>query len=232
MRKTLTFGNVSLSDFGCYYSGSNMWRKPQRMADTYSIPGKNGDLSIDLNSYSNISRQFDCYINGDFARNYSALVDALHSVQGYQRFECSEEPDAYMMALFTSEIEPDMWQFNKRGTFTLEFNFKPQKWLKSGEIAIEIDSSISLVNPTHQTATPLIEVTGTGSVTINDSILTLSTNTSTTIIDCAIQDAYEESINRNNALTVTNGFPVLVDNNTISVSGFDTVKLTPRWWRL
>lgn len=232
MRKTLTIGDVSLSDFGCYYSGSNLWRKPQRMADTYSIPGKNGDLSIDLNSYSNISRQFECYINGDFARNYSALVDALHSVQGYQRFECSEEPDVYMMALFTSEIEPDMWQFNKRGTFTLEFNFKPQKWLKSGENAIEIGSSISLVNPTHQIAKPLIEVTGTGSVTINGSVLTLANNTSTTYIDCDIQDAYEGAVNRNGDLTVSNGFPVLVENNEISMTGFTSVKLYPRWWRL
>ena len=229
--KTLTFGGISLSDYGCFYDGSQMWRKPQRLFDMYSVAGKNGDLAIDQQKYSNITRPFECYINEDFDMNYNSLIDMLHSVQGYQRFECSEEPDVYMMALFSSEIQPDMWQFNKRGTFTLEFDFKPQKWLKSGETAISVDSSISLVNPTHQTALPLIEVSGTGSITINDSVLTLAQNTSTTVIDCEIQDAYEGTINRNNDLTIVNGFPVLGDVNDITVNGC-TIKIYPRWWRL
>ena len=93
-----------------------------------------------------------------------------------------------MMASFESEIEPSMWQFNDRGTFTLNFNFKPQKWLKMGENAIEITNTKSIINPTNFDAFPLIELVGTGSITINSSVLTLSANTSTTFIDCEIQD--------------------------------------------
>ncbi len=231
MIKTLTFGNVSLSDYQCFYDGSQMWKKPQRMFDTFNIPGKNGDLAIDQGNYSNISRSFNCFIRNSFDSNYSALIDDLSSVQGYQRFECSEEPDVYMMALFKDQIDPNMWQYNREGTFTLTFDFKPQKWLKTGENAIDV-TNLTLINPTHQLALPLLEVVGTGSITINDSVLTLSQNTSTTYIDCEIQDAYEGVLNRNGDLTVVNGFPVLTETNEISMSGFTSVKLYPRWWRL
>lgn len=232
MRHTLTFGNISLSDYDCFYDGSQLWRKPEKMVDFYSVPGRNGDVSVSQNKYSNITRPFSCHIRKDWATNYDALINALSAIEGYARFETSEEPDVYMMASFTDEIQPNLWQFNERGTFTLNFNFKPQKWLKSGENAVEITGSLSLVNPTNHPSLPLIEVVGTGSITINSSVLTLANNTSTTFIDCEIQDAWEGSINRNGDLTIQGGFPVLTAENEITVEGFTSVNLYPRWWRL
>lgn len=234
MRKneTLTFGGISLSDYQCFYDGSQMWRKPEKLVDYYSVPGRNGDVSVSQNRYSNITRPISCHIRKDWASNYTSLINALSALDGYQRFETTEEPDVFMMASFEGEIQPDMWQFNERGNFTLNFNFKPQKWLKQGEIAIPIESSLSLINPTHQIAKPLFEVVGTGSITVNSSVLTLANNTSTTFIDCEIEDCWEGSINRNGDLTITGGFPVLTSTNEITVSGFTSVKIYPRWWRL
>ena len=230
--ETLTFNGISLSDFGCYYDGSQLWRKPERITEFYSVPGRNGDLTVSENRYSNINRPFKCYINKNFVQNYNSLLDFLTSVEGYGRLESSEEPDVFMKASFVDEIQPSTTQFNEGGTFTLNFNFCPQKWLKSGEIAIGIASATTLLNPTHQIALPLIEVQGTGAITVNSSVLTLATNTSTTIIDCETQDCYEGTINRNDDLTITGGFPVLKDSNTISFTGFTDVKIYPRWWRL
>lgn len=232
MRHTLTFGTVSFSNYSCFYDGSQMWRKPEKIVDFYSVPGRNGDISVSQNKYSNIVRPLNCYINKNWASNYNGLIDALSAIEGYARFETSEETDVYMMASLNDEIQPKLDQFNKSGQFTLNFNFKPQKWLKTGENAIAVSSSETLVNPSHQIALPMIEVTGTGSITINTSVLTLATNTSTTIIDCETQDAYEGTINRNGDLTVTNGFPVLSASNTVTVTGFTTCNIYPRWWRL
>lgn len=228
----LTFGGISLADFNCYYDGREMWRKPRRRVERFSVAGKNGDLLIDDESYDNIVRPFNCYINGNFPQNYTNLINELSEVEGYARFETTEEPDIFCMASLYSEIQPDLWQFNDKGTFTLEFDFKPQKWLKSGEMAIYVDDSISVFNMTSQNAKPLIEVTGTGSITINNSVLTLANNTSTVFIDCEMENAYEGTINRNPDLTIVGGFPVLVPNeNAVSVSGC-TINLIPRWWRL
>lgn len=234
MRKNyvFTFGEVNLADYQCTYDGSELWRIPEKLVDTYSIPARNGDVIISQKKYSNITRPFSCYIRKDWVKNYNSLVNALSSIEGYARLETTEEEDVFVMASFHSGIEPSMWQFNERGTFTLNFDCKPQKWLKSGENAIFIDSSKVLMNPTSQSAFPLIKVTGTGTITVNSSVLTLSQNTSTTIIDCETQDCYEDSINRNGDLTINGGFPVLVKGeNTVSVDGC-TIELIPRWWRL
>ena len=231
MIQILTINNKPLTDFNCWYDGQNWFRKPDKMVDMYSVIGKNGDLIISQDKYSNISIPFSCFIKDNFKENYSNLLQYLGQFDGYMRIESNEEPDVFRMGAFTSEIQPNMTQFNRGGIFTLEFNFKPQKYLKSGEIAIEGDSE--LLNPTNFTALPLIEVVGTGTVQINDSILTLANNTSTTFIDCEIQDCYEGSINRNPDLTITNGFPKLVKGlNVIEQSGFTSFKLYPRWWKL
>lgn len=232
MKHFLTFNNVNLSDFDCYIDGSQEFRTPQKMVSMYSVVGRNGDLAVSQGRYSNITIPFNCFINKNFKENYSALVNLLHSIDGYARLETTHEPDVYRMGLFSDEIDPNPWQFNRQGTFTLNFNCKPQKWLKSGENAISVTNTLTVFNPTEMTAKPLLKVKGTGTITINDSQLVLNTNTSTTYIDCEIQDAYEGTINRNPNLTILNGFPELKKGeNKITVSGC-TVDLIPRWWKL
>lgn len=228
----ITFNGRSFHDFNTFWDGAELFTIPSKDVQFFTVPGRNGDLSISNGRYNNIERNVNCFIRENFVDNYNNLINFLMVQEGYKRFESTKEPDVFQMAQFISQIEPTTGAFLKYGSFTLTFNFKPQKWLKSGENAIEIGSSISLVNPTSQNALPLIQVVGTGSITINSSVLTLANNTSTTVIDCESQDCYEGTINRNSDLTITGGFPVLTKENEISVSGFTSVKLTPRWWRL
>ena len=232
MLKTLTIDGVSLTDYHIFYDGSQWWKIPEKMVDFYDVVGRNGEVAIPHGNYSNVMRSFNCYINGNWQNNYNSFINEIYSKDGYLRVESSEEPDVFTLATITSDLEPNLWQFNRKGTFTLEMNFQPQKWLKSGENAIEITASTTLLNPTKMNAKPLIEVTGTGSITINTSVLALGTNTGTTVIDCETQNCYEGTINRNGDLTITNGFPVLSDTNTVSFTGFTSVKIYPRWWRL
>lgn len=229
--EVLTFNGQSLADFQTFWDGSQLFVTPEKDVTFFEVPGRNGELTISNNRFKAKEISVNCFIRENFTDNFASLVDFLYSQDGYQRLENSKEPDVYQMASFVNAIEPTTGAFLHYGSFTLVFKVYPQKWLKQGEIAISV-SSTTLINPTHQIALPLIEVTGTGSITINDSVLTLSTNTSTTFIDCEIQDAYEGTINRNGDLTITNGFPVLVDSNEITVDGFTTCNIYPRWWRL
>lgn len=227
----LTFNNQSLADFHTFWDGSQLFVTPEKDVTFFEVPGRNGELTISNNRYRAKEISVNCFIRENFTNNFAALVDYLYSQDGYCRFENSKEPDVYQMASFVNAIEPNTGAFLHYGDFTLVFKVYPQKWLKTGEIAIDV-TNLTLINPTHQSALPLIEVIGTGSITINDSVLTLANNTSTTYIDCEIQDCYEGTLNRNGDLTVVNGFPVLTDSNTISMSGFTSCKLYPRWWRL
>lgn len=232
MYDILTFNGVSFADYGTYYDSSQIFATPEKQVEFFEVVGRNGDLSISQDRYKNINIPYNCFIRQNFIENFNNLMNFLLSQEGYQRLENTKEPDIYRMAQYVNELEPDTGAFLKYGNFTLNFNCKPQKWLKSGENPIPITNSAIVLNPTLFNAKPLIEVSGVGSIQIGSSILTLDTNTGTTIIDCDMQNAYEGSINRNSNLTIQNGFPVLVSGeNQVSVSGC-TINLIPRWWRL
>lgn len=227
----ITFNGISFADYGVYFNSGESLAMPEQDVETYSVVGRNGDLIIPKDRYKNINIPFECYIKENFVNNFKSFLNMFMSLNSYGRLETTLEPDVYRMAFFSGGTEPKIYN-NDFGEFTLNFNCKPQKWLKSGENKISISSSLALLNPTSYDAKPLIEVTGTGTITINSSVLTLATNTSTTMIDCELQDCYEGTINRNSDLTVVGGFPVLTETNNISFTGFTSVKLTPRWWRL
>lgn len=228
---TITFNGKSFYDFGTYYDGSKLYGTPQKEVEFFAIPGRSGDLSVESGRYSNIVREINCFIREDFKKNYPALLNYLYSQNEYGRLQTSTEPDVFMLAQFVEAIEPETGAFLKYGSFALKFNCKPQKYLLSGEQPIEVSSTATLINPTEMPAKPLLICVGTGDITINDTTITLSANTSEVYIDCDIQDAWEGTINRNPDISLTNGFPVLGKENTVSVSGM-TVQIIPRWWRL
>lgn len=228
--EVITFNGQSFADFNVFWSGSDLFKTPEKDVTYFSVVGRSGDLSISNNRFNNVEIPIECFCRTHFKRDYTNLVNFLYGVDGYARFETTHEPDIFRMAQFTSQIEPDTGSFLKSGKFTLNFNFKPQKWLKSGEMGIDINDAISIVNDTSFNAFPLIAVSGTGTITINERSLTLANNTSVTYIDCDIQDAYEGTINRNPDLTIVGGFPVLEPGiNEVTVDGC-TIELTPRWW--
>lgn len=229
----ITFNGIDFSDFNTFWDGSKLFASPQKDMTFYEIPGRNGDLAIDNDRYANVEVSVKCFIRERFIDNYNALINFLLTQKGYKRFENDIEPEIYRMAAFVSSVVPETGPYNEFGTFELKFNVKPQRWLKSGELPIAVNSSTVLINPTSLIAKPLIMVTGTGSIDINGNTLTLANNTSVTCIDCDTENAYEGTINRNQDLTLTNNsFPVLeTGQNTITVSGC-TIELIPRWWKL
>lgn len=234
MRRVLTFNGKALSDFNAFWDGSQVFVKPERSVEKIEIMGKSGDLTIDNGRFTNLPLSFNCFIRDHFIENYEELMNYLYSQKGYQRLETSTEPDVYRMAQYNEANEPNTGAFLKYGSFTLEFDCMPQKWLKLGEIPISVSGTQVVLNPTRQEAKPLIMVTGTGTFRINTDTCTLDTNTGTTYIDCEIQDAYEGLINRNPNFTTTGeSFPVLKEgNNNIEVPSGMTMTIVPRWWRL
>ena len=237
MRGFLIVNGKSLADFFVWYDGSREFQTPARKYEKVTVPGRSGDLILAENAWENIQIPFSCLIREDFPQNYAALLSYLHSTPNYVRIETTAQPDVYRMGAFLDATEPATGPYNYRGRFTLTFDCKPQKWLKSGEVAIPVDdtASVTVNNPTAFTALPLIKVTaGTGTITINNTTVSLAQNNGATIIDCEAQECYEGSTNRNGDLTLTTGdFPQLVPGvNTITVDTDMEIELTPRWWRI
>ena len=132
------FNGKKSSDFGVWCSGDGLYRLPERDVEYIAVPGRNGDLAVDNGRWMNVEVTYSCFIPKHFREHYSDLVSWLASQKGYGRLEDARHPEFYWLARMDADVDPKMVVADDGGTFTLTFNCKPQRFLKSGEIPVEI----------------------------------------------------------------------------------------------
>lgn len=231
----IIFNNKSSADCRIQVAHPPGYAYPERDYTITHIPGRNGDIIQDNGCYKNVERTYEVSFevpNEDFATYANAVSAWLHSTTGYARLEDSYEPNYYRMATYQeSNIFENL--YNQAGTATIVFECKPQRFLKTGDNTIIIQNSLTIMNPTGFEAYPLFKVTGTsGVLTVNGNSITFSSIDDFVILDCELQDAYKENINKNS--TISGTFPVLkTGSNTISWTGdISSVTMKPRWWTI
>ena len=231
----IIFNNKSSADCRIQVAHPPGYAYPERDYTITHIPGRNGDIIQDNGCYKNVERTYEVSFdvpNEDFATYANAVSAWLHSTTGYARLEDSYEPNYYRMATYQeSNIFENL--YNQAGTATIVFECKPQRFLKTGDNNITIQNSLTIMNPTGFEAYPLFKVTGTsGVLTVNGNSITFSSIDGFVMLDCELQDAYKENINKNS--TISGTFPVLkTGSNTISWTGdISSVTMKPRWWTI
>lgn len=135
------FNGKKSSDFNVWCSGDGLYRLPDRDVEYIAVPGRNGDLAVDNGRWKNVSVTYSCFIPKNFRECYAYLVSWLASQKGYGRLEDARHPEFYWLARMDADVDPKMVVADDSGTFTLTFNCKPQRFLKSGEIPVEIPCS-------------------------------------------------------------------------------------------
>ena len=135
------FNGKKSSDFNVWCSGDGLYRLPERDVEYIAVPGRNGDLAVDNGRWMNVEVTYSCFIPKHFREHYSDLVSWLASQKGYGRLEDARHPEFYWLARMDADVAPKMVFPDDSGTFTLTFNCKPQRFLKSGEIPVEIPCS-------------------------------------------------------------------------------------------
>ena len=91
-----------------------------------------------------------------------------------------------------------------------------------------------MLNPTAYEAKPLIKVTGSGSgtLTIQGQTMNITNLVDYVYIDCEQQDVYRLPSENRNSLA-SGVFPKLMPgNNSITISGFNSVEIVPRFYTL
>lgn len=231
----IIFNNKSSADCRIQVAHPPGYAYPERDYTITHIPGRNGDIIQDNGCYKNVERTYEVSFdvpNEDFATYANTVSAWLHSTTGYARLEDSYEPNYYRMATYQeSNIFENL--YNQAGTATIVFECKPQRFLKTGDNIITIQNSLTIMNPTGFEAYPLFKVTGTsGVLTVNGNSITFSSIDDFVMLDCELQDAYKENINKNS--TISGTFPVLkTGSNTISwTGGISSVTMKPRWWTI
>ncbi|MCR4850689.1 MAG: hypothetical protein K5870_05450 [Lachnospiraceae bacterium] len=233
MRDYFIFGELNTLDYLMYAANKNLFDGGGKNIETVKIPGRNGTLSLSDDTFDNVTITYEMYCKGDITRDISAFRSKISASSGYCRLEDSFEPDIYMRARYSKPFQVTNYDRTK-AAFDVSFDCDPRKFLKSGEKARELTSSISIKNPTCFDALPLMRVYGTGSVTIAGVSIVINSANVYTDIDCELQEAYKGTTNCNGNITLTNGkFPSLKPGvNNIFISGVSKVEITPRWWIL
>lgn len=231
----IVFNGREFDDFGVIADNTQIFERPVADYTEVKVPGRNGTLRISNDRYENVNIPVECWIPRGFQNKFSALCNFLQQDGEYHRFENSSEPDHYRMASASVDGAASyMW--HKLGKFVVNFNCRPEKWLKSGEITKTYTADATIYNPTLQAAKPMLRVYGHGSFSVGSQSFTLAEHKLPYVdIDSDIQDAFYESTNCNGFLTLNSGyFPTLSPGmNGIQLGdGIEKIELTPRWFEL
>lgn len=234
MRHWLTIDGKSTKDFGVYLSGDGTFKAAEKNLEEFTIPGRNGTFHYNVpNTYKNVKVSYDCFIFRDFKRNVAAFRSFLLSRDGYVRLEDTHHPGEFRMGIYHEEFDPEVFVDLTAAQFTINFDCKPERWLKSGEFPIDVTNGKTIVNTTNFVAKPLIRVYGTsGSVDINGVKTSITGVANSADIDCEIMEVIPTSLN---ATTILTGgeFPTLKPGeNRVATAGFSKVEIIPRWWIL
>jgi phage-related protein len=167
-------------------------------------------------------------------RDIDSINAWLLSDGSYQRFEDTMDQKHFMMAraLIGVEKRAAMGLLNP---FILEFDAKPQRFLKSGEKAVDVTESKSITNPTKFPSIPEIYVSGSGdiTITINGVSLNIVGLNGALFYDAETDIASKGITNLNHMVGTTGTITIPSGSNQIKVSGNVTsLKIVPRWWEL
>lgn len=248
----IIFNGVSSADLGIHVEKAPNYEIPARRYNKTQVAGRSGDVMKDTGAYDNVQREYSINVGAEGA-NMASLASAitllLYNSHGYKRLEDDYEPDVYMLASYLNEVSVENI-LDQAGRVTIQFDRKPQKYLKQGETPIVISSGSKTVqNNWIGEAKPLIKVygSGAGKVFIQDGLdsdsnkvlhtFTLSNIPQYILLDCDIEDAYkyDDSNNLNPLVTLTNGWPSIKYKRNVKIwfeGSITKVEYIPRWWRL
>lgn len=242
----IIFNGVKSTDFGIEVSTPPDYHMAQKKFREIEIPGRNGSLHIEEPAYKNVERiyQVSFLSRGDQANNSfpavsSAIAGWLGASDGYCRLEDSYEPDYYRLAKFEdATVIKNI--YGEGGTFELKFDCKPQRFLKSGEMAVVVQYGDKLHNPTNFPAKPLITFMGHGDVMFFVGSRQISIDFDDgvyhgVVIDCEMQEIHDGTLNLSTVSNVyEEGFPILAPggDTVIRYTNCQSVEIIPNWWTL
>lgn len=230
----LVVGNINCKDYGVFVTDAGIYASPEPDYTSYEIAGRNGDLHINNGRYKNVDITYQAFIAHEFEDRFVPFRSAILSQDGYVRIEDDFKQDMYRLGRLKSGIEGKIKLARGIGTFELEFDCKPQWYLKSGEQETVFTENGSILNPTVFPSKPLIRVYGKGTVTVGTNVFVINTaGTEFIEIDTDSKQAYEGTANRNSNIKVNQWGSLTSGNNTITLgTGITKVAVKPRWYEL
>lgn len=218
--RSFIYDDIKSLDKGVYITGEAVYNAPERDIEMVAIPGRNGDLAIDQGRYNNIEVSYPAGMYGpdqpDFAERLREFRNILTSRYRYLRLTDEYHPDEFRLALYKSGLEVSPAAYHQAGEFTITFECKPQRFLLSGEVPVDVykheyltdhnldpitdhngneialeSMSGEVTNPTPYECKPLIIAPSAGAVTLGGVGIEIAGDGSKDIyIDCDSMEIY------------------------------------------
>ncbi len=186
------------------------------------------DLISDNKCFMNRRIVYNCWLAHTFKQDFDDFRDFLMSKSDrYYWLEDTYHPNHKYLARIAGALEPTVKVMHRCGEFDVVFDAKPQRYRKTGLVWM---SAGTIENPTRHECFPLLEITGTGTVTVNAG------TSGKILFDCETMNAWTESEKANVLAnkyieTVLEQIVLKSGSNLVSASGC-TVRIQPRWFDL
>ena len=195
------FNGISSKDIGIEVETYPRYEIPEKNVTTYEIPGRNGNIVVDNGTFKNTITSYDVSFlteDGEYNSQIHKIAAWLYSPSGYAVLEDSYDIEHYRMARISSSTDFENL-FNKAGKATLEFDCKPQRFLKDGDKSRLIKAvnrnkfSTKLPNPTLFNSNPIIKIYNQSKSDTTKRISYFKVGDTTIKFSDLIQDATELS---------------------------------------
>jgi phage-related protein len=231
------FNGRGTREFGMSVEKRPTQKTPKRRRETISVPGRNGDLHFDEDTFENVEAQYEVWFRGELPtpEQAHAVKSWLLAPKGYSRLEDKYDPFHFRLASFAGPMDvADI--LGRYGRCKIKFDCDPRCFLKSGEFQVDLENGGRIYNPTAFPAQPLIYVygNGAGSLTVAGVTVTINAMTTGMLLDCEneLARALGEVGQSLDGDIYAPEFPELQPgaNRVVFDGGVTAVKIVPRWW--
>ena len=233
----IVFGGESSADYGMVVAEAPAFERPARKQTVYKVPGRNGSVIIQQDAWEDIGRSYNVWLADSKDKDLISLVNAfeawLNSQNGYVRLEDSFEPDTFRLAYYSGGDSVTN-KLMLAGEATLRFTCRPERFYKTGELAIAITNGSKIYNKTRFASKPLIHIEGSGAVAVSvEGVTITATLTDYIYIDCETMNAYRLPAENKNA-DIGGSFPLIKPGvNSVGITGSVTsCTVVPRFFTI
>ena len=213
----------SYEDYGIVINKLPSLTKAERNVDEIEIQGRDGDLTIDYETYKPIIFTLECT-----ALDEDKMEDIKSWLDGFGDLIFSWRSDKYYKAKMINKIDISE-SMDSLGEFPLLFKCQPHAYSLNNE-TITLQATGTIYNSGDSISKPIIKLFGTGSLTltINSNVVNLTNVVDYVTVDSNLEECFKDLVYKNQYMS--GEFPVLEKgNNVISFTGATKIEITPNF---
>lgn len=217
-------GKDSYLDYGIVINVKPPMVLAEKNVQEITVAGRDGDLTVDDNTYKSITFPFICTLLDD-----TNLDDVMLWLSGYSDLILSWQNDRSYKAKMINRIDISQ-SLETFGEFPLLFKAQPFGYALNNGLITLLTTPSTVTNTATKDSKPIIKIYGTGTVdlSINGNLIHLTNVVGYVTVDSDLMDCYKDTLLKNNDMT--GDFPELVvGENVISWTGATSIEITPNW---